>query len=350
MIDEAAASAQLLARLNGWACDADMIGGPVAFERIVRAQGGASSETFFLTARGELPAKPIEWVLRVEPINNQVYQDCSIARQYGVITRLAREAGLPIPAPVVLVTDPSVIGAPFFLMEKASGMVPPREYHQEGLLVDLSVSQRHRLWHESVALLARLHAVDPADFEFLGYPNGASDPDGVVQELARWDCYREWSAVPELPVYDRARTWLEDFRPGFSTKGFAWGDARLANMLFADARPTALLDWETASLGGAETDLGWWLFYDRMISDAAGVPRLDGIGDASATVARWEDCSARKASNMEWHQVFAGFRFALISERARALSLAAGRLPAGEWGAANPAVSLLETMLDEHGA
>jgi aminoglycoside phosphotransferase (APT) family kinase protein len=122
----------------------------------------------------------------------------------------------------------------------------------------------------------------------------------------------------------------------------------LPNILFACGRPSALLDWETASLGGAETDLGWWLFYDRMITEAEGVARLSGIGDAARTVALWETCSGRKALDLEWHVVFAGYRFTLISERARMLAIEAGRLPAGQHGQANPAVRLLERLLAEH--
>lgn len=342
-------SRELLANLNRWGRSADIPGGPVVFDRIVRTQGGASSETYFVTVRTGSRMTPVEWVLRVEPTGHQVYQDPSVARQFEVITQLARLAELPIPPPVALETDASVIGAPFFLMERASGDAPPNDYHSEGLLVTLDPVRRRAMWHESVKLLAHLHAVDPADFGFLAFADCRPDAEGLAQELARWDSYRTWSAVPELPVYDRARRWLDDHRPTLGTGGFAWGDARLPNIMFTHARPVALLDWETASLGGAETDLGWWLFYDRMIAEAAGIPRLDGIGGGVATIALWEDHSARKALHMEWHRVFAGYRFALISERARSLAIAAGRLPPDQWGPANPAVCLLELTLDEDG-
>ncbi|MEP6870181.1 MAG: phosphotransferase, partial [Novosphingobium sp.] len=149
-----------------------------------------------------------------------------------------------------------------------------------------------------------------------------------------------------LPHYDRARRWLDDHRPPAAGTGFAWGDARPCNVLFAEGRVTALLDWETASLGTAETDLGWWLVYDRMISDMVGLPRLDGLPDAAATIALWEAASGRKARAMEWHLAFAAYRFAMISERAIMLAVRDGLMPAGMAGAANPAVRLLGQLVE----
>jgi len=145
---------ELLVSLNHWGRSADIEKAPINFERITRAQGGASSEAYFVTARSTSRDTVFEWVLRVEPIGHQVYQDASIARPFATISRLAREPGLPIPHPVVLETDASVIGAPFFLMERARRDVPPNNYHREGLLVNPDPGQRRVLWHESIILLA----------------------------------------------------------------------------------------------------------------------------------------------------------------------------------------------------
>lgn len=328
--------------LAGWTrrkLDAEVV-------RVVPAEGGASSETYLIDAR--LGSGHEEnWVLRVEPQGHQIYQDASIRRQFSVISALAASpADLPIPAPVAFEPDASILGARFFLMERATGVAPPNDYHREGVLVTMSAAEREALCLEAIGLLARLHAVEPGPFDFLGFPGSA---DGIAQELARWESYRSWSRVPDLPVYDRVTAWLEGHRSGGAATGFAWGDARIPNIMIGNGRVTALLDWETASLGGAETDLAWWWFYDRMICEAEGVRRLPGLWDGTQTVTAWESVAGRKAASMEWHLIFAGYRFAMISERARALAIAAGRLPADQWGPANPAVRLLEALLNEHG-
>ena len=333
--------------LSAWAQSALAHRAPVIIRNIEPAPGGASSETYLVDATVGPDRSPVAWILRIEPRGHQVYEDPSVERQYRVIRALSEHTDLPVPPAIALETETSVLGAPFFLMQRAEGAAPPNDYHRQGLLASAAAAERERMWRESVALLARLHAVEPGPFAFLAYA-GQPAEDGLAQELARWDSYRAWSRVPQLPLYDRVRKWLDGIRPAAGELGFAWGDARLPNILFACGRPSALLDWETASLGGAETDLGWWLFYDRMITEAEGVARLSGIGDAARTVALWETCSGRKTLDLEWHVVFAGYRFTLISERARMLAIEAGRLPAGQHGQANPAVRLLERLLAEH--
>lgn len=334
--------------LTEWAHSALADRGPTIIRKVESAPGGASSETYLVDATIGPDRSPVAWVLRIEPRGHQVYEDPSVERQYRVIRALSGHTDLPLPPAIALETQTDFLGAPFFLMQRAEGEAPPNDYHRKGLLAAATPAERERMWRECVALLARLHAVEPGPFSFLAYA-GQRPENGLAQELARWDSYRGWSRVPELALYDRARKWLDGRRPVAGELRFAWGDARLPNILFAGGRPSALLDWETASLGGAETDLGWWLFYDRMITEAEGVPRLSGIGNAGQTVALWESCSGRKALDLDWHVVFAGYRFALISERARMLAIEAGRLPPGQHGQANPAVRLLERLLAEHG-
>jgi len=146
-------------------------------------------------------------------------------------------------------------------------------------------------------------------------------------------------------VLTRARAWLDDYLPAERPTGLAWGDSRLGNMIFRDNKCVAVLDWETASLGGAETDLGWWLYFDWWVTEGTGVSRLDGIGDGPATVAAWERFAGRPAQAMEWHEMFGTYRFAIISERAIALTAAAGgTMPVGG-GDSNPAIVRLRQLL-----
>lgn len=82
-----------------------------------------------------------------------------------------------------------------------------------------------------------------------------------------------------------------------------------------------------------------------MITAAIGAPRLDGLPDADATIRLWESASGRKARAMEWHLAFAGYRFALISERAIRMAIRDGLMPAGTAGDGNPAVRLLADLV-----
>lgn len=332
---------ELAEKIEGWMAERDL--GMSRLLALTPAEGGRSSETWLISAEGR-DGTLQDWVLRIQPRVRQVYQDPAIARQFHVISALADLSGLPIPAAIALEEDAAVLGAPFFLMERAAGEAPPDDYHSEGLLASASPAEREAMWVEGVTMLARLHAVDPANLGFLAYPGGPAD-DGVEQELSRWESYLGWSGVPRLPIYDEALRWLDDHRPATNGVGFAWGDARPCNLLYQNGRVSALLDWETASLGGAETDLGWWLFYDRMITDAIGIPRLQGLPDEASTIGLWEAASGRRARAIEWQMAFAGYRFAMISERAIRMAIRDGLMPAGREGKGNPAIKLLTKLI-----
>lgn len=305
--------------------------------------GGRSSETWMVRASWSQGSErqSAKWVLRVQARADQIYQDPSAARQFWVQQRLA-DTDVPAPKPLWFEADEAFLGAPFYMMEQVEGRTEANDYQSQGVLFEASPAERERMWLSSLERLAALHRLDPAGFDFLAY---GQDGDGVEQELRRWDDYAAWAFAALDPSLTRARRWLDDNRPVTAGVGLAWGDARLGNIVFHEGACAALLDFETASLGGAETDLGWWIYYDHAITEGRGVPRLPGLGGRRETIAAWESFSGRKAQAMEWHEVFATWRFALISERAVRLGVAAGRRSAAETGEGNPAVRRLRELV-----
>ncbi|MBV9997171.1 MAG: phosphotransferase family protein [Caulobacteraceae bacterium] len=312
--------ATLAENFSRWACAKLGDEGPVTIERLASPEEGASSETYLIDlslGRGA-QRRSAGWVLRVEPTLHQVYEDPSVERQYRALQILSRETDAPVPQVYWYEGDPGVIGAPFFVMERLEGRTPTNEHHSRGLLIEKTPAERQRMLLNSLEALARLDRADPGLFAFLGLPEHGDN--GVDQELGRWDSYIRWGGVPDHPTLLRTRRWLEANKPRTTRLGVAWGDARLGNVLFQGVTCVALLDWETASLGGAETDLGWWLGYDRVVTEVAGAPRLEGLGSPAETLAAWESFAGRKLEAMEWHEVFGTYRLAIIMERAFALS------------------------------
>jgi aminoglycoside phosphotransferase (APT) family kinase protein len=310
-----------------------------------RPGAGASSETLFLNpVVGEENAqRELRLVLRIEPTARRIYMLPSIARQFGVMERLAALGSAPVPVVRWHEPDPAVLGAPFFVMERVEGQIPNDFLHSKGLLADLSPVDREALWLTAVAAMAAVHAAPARQFEFLARPEWGAN--GLAQEIALWDEYARWSGAPLHAVQARTRLWLEDHKPVQQADGLAWGDARICNMIFRDGRCAAVLDWETVSLAGAESDLGWWMFYDWMMAEGWGVPRLDGIGDGAVLVKAWEGFSGRRAENMEWHEVFATWRFSLISDRARLLMRQRGEADPLPAGLPTPHVRRLEMLI-----
>ena len=312
---------------------------------LARPAAGSSSETLLLDPliHDNGRVRQERWVLRIQASAFQIYQDPAVERQFRTLQALAGATDVPAPQALWFEGDPAVLGAPFFVMRRVEGRVPDEMYHSAGVLADAAPQARRAMWLSALEALARIHRAPVEAFAFLDRP--ALGPTGLDQEIAAWDAYRRWAGTASHPTLERARRWLAGHVPAQRPTGLAWGDARLGNIVFRDDACAAVLDWETVSLGGAESDLGWWLYYDWSITEGAGAPRLEGLGGPAETIAAWEDFAGRKAEAMAWHEAFATYRFALISERAIALTEAAGgRLPVTS-GDGNPAVRRLAQLL-----
>jgi aminoglycoside phosphotransferase (APT) family kinase protein len=282
---------------------------------------GGSSETFFIcpVIRGNGMNRRERWVLRIEASSYQVYMDSSVERQFRVLEILSETGAVPVPKPLWYESDPQVLGAPFFLMERVEGYAPPTMHHSHGVLAQSSAAAREAMWRSAIEALARIHRVTDPRLAFLRHPEHSAT--GPAQDLAYWHGYMCWSGAPLRFEQERAFRWLQDNSPPQRDTGLAWGDARPGNMIFQGNQVQAVIDWETASLASAETDLGWWLFFDWYVSEGSGIARLDGLYGPAETIKTWEQFSGRKAQAIEWHEVFGTLRFSLIYERARLLAV-----------------------------
>jgi aminoglycoside phosphotransferase (APT) family kinase protein len=312
------------------------------------AEGG-SSDTSFIDVVWVEDAGPVRQslVLRCEPLSFRVYPDPDIGRQVGILNALRAEGTVPVPQVLWFEPNPGVLGTPFFVMEKITGNTLPTfpSYNASGWLADATPAQREQAWVSAVQTLALVHKVDAKWFSFLDSPSdGAS---GLDQQLTYWERYQQTQlAQPPHGMFAQAQRWLEHNVPREKPSALSWGDARLGNLMFGGFECAAVLDWETVSLGGAEADLGWWLFYDEFFSTGLGLARLEGLGDRAATVALWEKSTGRRASNLLFYDIFAAYRVAQTIERVVMLHAARGTaLPVGS-GDENPAIIVLARLME----
>src|SRR2546428_1761054 len=83
----------------------------------VRQFGGGHANLTYLLRMGEQ-----EWVMRRPPLGPTLPTAHDMRREFLVLSALAN-TDVPAPLPVVLCEDPSVIGVPFYLMERRRGVV-----------------------------------------------------------------------------------------------------------------------------------------------------------------------------------------------------------------------------------
>ena len=181
---------------------------------------------------------------------------------------------------------------------------------------------------------------------FLDAPKWGEGPLG--QQLRYYAHFLEWaSGGKPHPTCEAALRWLEANRPAGEPVALCWGDSRIPNMVFRDNRCVAVLDWEMVTLGNPEQDLGWWVFMDWHHSAGIDVPRLEGFPSREQTVERYEQLTGRPVRNLEYYEVFAAFRFAVIMIRVvHHLEARGVALPEPELALNNPCARALARMLD----
>jgi aminoglycoside phosphotransferase (APT) family kinase protein len=85
-----------------------------------------------------------------------------------------------------------------------------------------------------------------------------------------------------------------------------------------DFGPAAVLDWEMASVGPAEMDLGWFVALHDVAVRTSG-PDLPGFPERDRWLARYARRLGRPVADLGWYEVFALVRSAAVMARMAAL-------------------------------
>jgi aminoglycoside phosphotransferase (APT) family kinase protein len=257
-------------------------------------------------------------VLRIKPTAYTVFPDDLFEQQYRLMQVLHEDGRVRVARILWHEEDSTVLGAPFFVMEKLRGRVAVSvpSYAETGWVAEATPVQRAKLWENGVRQLAAIQSVPLSSVSFLRGPDGACA--GLAQE---WDKY-----VRFVVWVSRDKPWLvlqaglERLRarwPTHQPPGLVWGDARLGNMMFDDKfEVVAVMDWEQPSLGGALHDLAWWLVLSDMRHGAApGRPHLDGMGTREETIALWGEVTGISTADIEWYEDFTALKLSCLGIR-----------------------------------
>jgi aminoglycoside phosphotransferase (APT) family kinase protein len=315
---------------------------------------GFSNETLIFDATwtegGE--ARSAGYVIRVKPTTHTIFLESDFDSQYRVIRALA-STDVPMPPIHWYEDDESVLGSPFFVMGKVEGRVPADNppYTQQGWLKDEATpAVRERVVLTGLQAMTRIHRADwrALGLGFLDKPRYGAI--GIDQQIAYYEKSFEWAAEGRpQPVAEAALEWVRAHRPtGEQHLALAWGDARINNQMFDHAgNCVAVLDWEMATLADPMMDLAWWLFLDRHFHEGLPAPRLPGFPTREQMLARYEQLTGWKPHDLEFYEVFAGLRFAVVMMRVTAMVVEFGLMPPDtDMGTNNIVTRLLAALLD----
>ena len=277
---------------------------------VAQFPNGFSNLTYSLRAGGQ------EWVMRRPPIGAVVKGGHDMPREFRILSALA-EAGIRAPRPVLLCEDVSVLGAPFYLMERVRGVIL-RSRLPRG--VTLGPETFRRLSEALVDTLAELHAVDvtAAGLADLGRPEGY-----VARQVAGWAQRYAAAQTDALPEMDALATWLAAHLPPESGAALIHNDFKYDNaMVDPDRldRIIAVLDWEMATIGDPLMDLGTTLGYwseagDPEIVRQFNLTHLPGNLIRREVVARYEQRTGREVSRPLFYFAFGLYKISVILQQ-----------------------------------
>ncbi|MGQ0824032.1 MAG: phosphotransferase family protein [Actinomycetota bacterium] len=323
-------TAEVAPRLAAWVHE--RIGPDAKLGELSEPGNGMSSETILFDVHDN--GTTVQYVARLAPTPDvyPVFQDYDLMAQKQCMDMVRAHTTVPAPEVPFAEEDPSWLGSPFIVMRRIDG-VPPLDvppYVFGGWLFDASREEQTRVEHNAIHVLTRLHEITPAshDLTFLLRPDfGAS---AVDQQLGGQRAYYEWARDGvAYPLIDSTFAWLEDRKPDGLTAVFNWGDARIGNMLWRDFAPVAVLDWEMATVGPKEVDLAWMIFLHRFFQDLAERFAMPGLPDfmrRDVLVAKYEELSGQSVEHLEWFEVYAALRFAIVSVRTSTRGIAYGSM------------------------
>jgi aminoglycoside phosphotransferase (APT) family kinase protein len=286
------------------------------------------------------------WVLRRPPAGPLPPSAHDVLRECPLLSALEGSA-VPVPRLICVCRDASVIGAPFYVMERRPGAVITRENPDD--LADATVCRR--ISEQLVDALAELHSLDVRRIGLasLGRPAGFVHRQ-LVRRRAQLDSIMErCRVVPELIA---VHEWLVAHEPEESgDHALVHGDYGFHNALvsFEPARITAVVDWELATLGDPLSDLGWLSAQWRDAGEVGygGTQRFDvtqrpGFLTRAEMIDRYEVGTGRRARrHLPFYEALAIWRVAIALEGSYAAWRAGSR--------ANPDLARMEALVPAMG-
>ena len=288
---------------------------------------GMSSETLLFDAVWTEDGERVhhQLVARVAPDTGDVpvFPSYDFEVQFGVMQLVGEHTpDVPVPGVRWLELDPSAIGAPFFVMDRVSGRVPPDNmpYPMGSWLLDADPADQRALQDASVRVLAGIHAIDISAVEvgFLELDLAGDTP--LRRHVANQRAYYDWMRGGKVyPVIEEAFDWLEANWPADEGDTvISWGDSRIGNMMYDEFTPVAVLDWEMAALGTRGIDVGWMIFIHDFFQDICRVLEMEGMPGfmrSQDVAAAYAEASGVPVPDLEWYEVYAALRHAIVMAR-----------------------------------
>ena len=280
--------------------------------------GGHSNLTYLVRLGGH------EFVLRRPPFGPVAPTAHDMPREYRLL--VAVNPLFPLaPRPYLLCEDTSIIGVPFYLMERRRGLVIRRDTPKE---IGDDLELRRRVSEGMIDTLAALHSVDiyTSGLVNIGKPVGF-----VTRQVRGWTERWDRSKTSELVEIDQVIQWLVDRLPpepdpeAGRAATLVHNDFKLDNTMLDPSDPArivAVLDWEMCTVGDPLIDVGIFLCYWAKKEDPEArresispVTTEPGWISRQQIIERYAERTGRDLSGIAFYEVFALFKVAVVLQQ-----------------------------------
>lgn len=260
-----------------------------------------------------------EFVLRRPPIGAKIKTAHDMGREYRILSHLY-PVYKKVPRPLFFCEDESVIGVPFYVMERVKGIIL-RAQPPKGL--DLSPEVMRNLSKTFIENLVEIHEVDykAAGLRDLGQPEGY-----VRRQIEGWTKRYYNARTDDVSSVERLASWLAEHAPTDSSpSALIHNDYKYDNVVLAPdelSKVIAVLDWEMATIGDPLMDFGTTLGYwvDRDDTEewqqyGFGLTRLPGSFTRSDVAEYYAHRSGRATRDAVFYYAYGLLKIAVIVQQ-----------------------------------
>jgi aminoglycoside phosphotransferase (APT) family kinase protein len=281
--------------------------------RLLQFPGGNSNLTYCACFDNR------DLVLRRPPFGRKAKTAHDMGREYRILSAI--HTIFPYaPRALCYTEDESIIGCPFYVMERIKGIILRTEVPPGIMESPLKV---RKMFERFLEVMTELHALDykAVGLENLGKPQGY-----VKRQVTGWNQRYRAARTPDAPDCEDIMAWLEEKMPPESQRpAIIHNDFKFDNIILDKDDPlkiVGVLDWEMSTLGDPIMDLGctlgYWIEKDDP-PEARAVATMptyfDGVPTRRELVDLYANHTGLRMENFDFYYCFGLFRLAGIAQQ-----------------------------------
>jgi aminoglycoside phosphotransferase (APT) family kinase protein len=192
------------------------------------------------------------FAVRREP-ESGLLEPYDIEAQYRLHRAALDNSDGPMPGLRWLEMDRTILGMPFYVMDRVSGAVPV-QWSGDDPNIFPDAATRTAIGHHFVDVLAEIHDTDPAT---IGMAIPATSDEAAQLQIDHWEKAYEEAFLVEVPLIRWLIGWLRNNIVTSGRVGLVHGDYRIGNFMVQGSEIVAVFDWELAHIGDPMFDLAW---------------------------------------------------------------------------------------------